>query len=122
MLLYGIQKLRSQIVAFSKPKTVRRSVNLTIKMKKIVALFNVVGYTTELYGRVIKELDEAGKLKDPAYLNRVVAQQADGLLIIDVWDSEEALNEFAEVLVPILLKNGVTPAQPTLLPLVDITL
>jgi hypothetical protein len=122
MLLYGIQKLRSQIVAFSKPKTVRHSVNLTIKMKKIVALFNVVGYTTELYGRVIKELDEAGKLKDPAYLNRVVAQQADGLLIIDVWDSEEALNEFAEVLVPILLKNGVTPAQPTLLPLVDITL
>jgi hypothetical protein len=122
MLLYGIQKLRSQIVAFSKPKTVRRSVNPKIKMKKIVALFNVVGYTTELYGRVIKELDEAGKLKDPAYLNRVVAQQADGLLIIDVWDSEEALNEFAEVLVPILLKNGVTPAQPTLLPLVDITL
>jgi hypothetical protein len=122
MLLYGIQKLRSQIVAFSKPKTVRRSINPKIKMKKIVALFNVVGYTTELYGRVIKELDEAGKLKDPAYLNRVVAQQADGLLIIDVWDSEEALNEFAEVLVPILLKNGVTPAQPTLLPLVDITL
>ena len=50
-----------------------------------------------------------------------MAQQTDGLLIIDVWESEEALNEFAETLVPILIKNGVTPAQPTLLPLLDIT-
>jgi hypothetical protein len=90
-------------------------------MKKIVALFNVVGYTAEQYRQVIKELDALGKLKQPAYLNRVVAQQTDGLLIIDVWESEEALNEFAETLVPILIKNGVTPAQPTVLPLLDIT-
>ncbi len=70
---------------------------------------------------VIKELDAAGKLKDPAYINRVVAQQDDGLLIIDVWESEEALNEFAETLVPLLIKNGVTPARPTVLPLIDFT-
>lgn len=91
-------------------------------MKKIVALFNVVGYTAEQYEQVTKELDAAGKLKGPAYINRVVAQQADGLLIIDVWESEEALNVFAESLVPILIKHGVTPAKPTLLPLVDITM
>jgi hypothetical protein len=90
-------------------------------MKKIVALFNVVGYTTEQYSLVIDELGAAGKLKDPAYINRVVAQQADGLLIIDVWKSEEALNEFSETLVPILIKNGVTPARPTVLSLIDIT-
>ncbi|MDQ3552026.1 MAG: hypothetical protein M3413_10890 [Bacteroidota bacterium] len=88
-------------------------------MKKIVALFNVVGYTAEQYSKVIKELEAAGKLKDPAYINRIVAQQSDGLLIIDVWESEEALNAFAETLVPILIKNGVTPAKPTLLPLLD---
>ncbi len=90
-------------------------------MEKIVALFNVVGYTAEQYSQVIKDLEAAGKLKNPAYINRVVAQQADGLLIIDVWESEEALNEFAETLVPILIKNGVTPVQPILLPLLDIT-
>ncbi len=90
-------------------------------MKKIVALFNVVGYTAEQYSQVIKDLGASGKLKDPAYINRVVAKQPDGLLIIDVWESEEALNEFAETLVPILIKNGVKPAQPTILPLLDIT-
>jgi hypothetical protein len=90
-------------------------------MKKIVALFNVVGYTPEQYSQVIKELEASGKLKDPAYINRVVAQQPDGLLIIDVWESEEALNKFSETLIPLLIKNGVTPAKPTLLPLLDIT-
>jgi hypothetical protein len=90
-------------------------------MKKVVALFNVVGYTTEQFSQVIKELEAAGKLKDPAYIHRVVAQQTDGLLIIDVWESEEALNEFGETLVPLLIKHGVTPARPTVLPLVNIT-
>ncbi len=89
-------------------------------MKKIVALFNIVGYTAEQYSQVLKEMEAAGKMKDPAYINHVVAQQTDGLLIIDVWESEEALNEFSETLVPILIKNGVTPAQPTLLPLLNI--
>jgi hypothetical protein len=90
-------------------------------MKKVVALFNVVGYTAEQFSQVIKELEAAGKLKDPAYIHRVVAQQTDGLLIIDVWESEEALNEFGETLLPILIKHGVTPARPTVLPLIDIT-
>ncbi len=90
-------------------------------MKKIVALFNVVGYTAEQFSLVIKDLEAAGKLKDPAYIHRIVAQQTDGLLIIDVWESEEALNEFGETLTPILIKNGVTPARPIVLPLIDIT-
>ena len=90
-------------------------------MGKIVALFNVVGYTAEQYSKVIEDLETAGKLKDPAYIHRVVAQQADGLLIIDVWESEAALSSFADTLVPILVKHGVTPAKPTLLPLLDIT-
>ncbi|MDX2046322.1 MAG: hypothetical protein SFU87_06025 [Chitinophagaceae bacterium] len=89
-------------------------------MKKIVAQFNVVGYKPEQYSQVIKDLEAAGKWKNPALINHVVAHQTDGLLITDVWESEEALNEFSETLVPILVKNGVTPARPTLLPLLSI--
>ena len=89
-------------------------------MKKIVALFNVVGYTAEQYSHVVKEMEAAGKMIDPAYISHTVAQQTDGLLIIDVWETEAALNKFAEALVPVLIKNGVTPAQPTVLPLLTI--
>jgi hypothetical protein len=37
------------------------------------------------------------------------------MLVTDVWESEELLNKFSEKLIPILKKNGVTPAKPTLL-------
>jgi hypothetical protein len=89
-------------------------------MKKIVAQFNIPGFTAEKYSQTIKDLDAAGKEKSAGRLNHVAAQQPDGLLIIDVWESEEALNEFSKTLIPILIKNGVTPAKPELLPLHNI--
>jgi hypothetical protein len=89
-------------------------------MKKIVAIFNVVGFTPESYKQTLKDLESAGKETSKGRLNHVAAQQKDGLLIIDVWESEEALNEFYKTLVPTLLKNGVTPAQPTIIPLHNI--
>ena len=91
-----------------------------IQLKKIAAQFNVVGFTAKQYSQVIKDLESAGKEKSSGRLNHVAAQQTDGLLITDVWESEEALDKFSETLVPILKKNGVTPAQPTLLPLLNI--
>jgi hypothetical protein len=89
-------------------------------MKKIVAQFNMPGFTDEKYRQTLKDLEAAGKEKSSGRLNHVAAQQEDGLLIIDVWESEEALNKFSETLLPILIKNGVKPAQPTLLPLHNI--
>lgn len=86
-------------------------------MEKIVAQFNVVGFTPEQYNQVIKDLEAAGKENYAGRLCHIAAQQPDGLLVTDVWESEEALNMFSETLVPILQKNGVTPAQPILFPL-----
>ena len=91
-----------------------------MKMKKVVAQFNVVGFSAEQYNQVLKDLEAAGKDKSAARLNHVAVQQPDGLLIIDVWESEEALNKFSETLIPVLVKNGVTPAQPVVLPLHNI--
>jgi hypothetical protein len=89
-------------------------------MKKIVATFNIPGFTAEQYSKTLKDLEAAGKEKFAGRLNHVAAQQKDGLLIIDVWESEEALNEFSKTLIPVLTKNGVTPAQPVILPLHNI--
>ena len=89
-------------------------------MKKVVAEFNVVGFTAEQYNRVIQDLEAAGKEVSEGRINHVAAEKPDGLLIIDVWESEEALNRFSKTLVPVLEKNGVKPAQPTVLPLHNI--
>ena len=89
-------------------------------MKKIVAQFNMVGFTAEKYSQTIKDLDAAGKEKSSGRINHVAAELTNGLLIIDVWESEEALNEFSKTLIPILIKNGVTPAKPVIFPLHNI--
>jgi hypothetical protein len=89
-------------------------------MEKIVAQFNVVGFKPEQYSQVIKDLEAAGKEKYAGRLLHIAAQQSDGLFITDVWESKEALDQFSETLVPIMIQNGVTPAQPILLPLHNI--
>ena len=89
-------------------------------MKKVVAQFNVVGMTAQQYDQAIKDLIAAGKGTGQGRLYHVAAQQADGLFITDVWESEEALMKFSETLIPILVKLGVTPAQPTLTPVHNI--
>ena len=89
-------------------------------MKKIVAQFNVVGMTAQQYDQTLKELAAAGKGNGPGRLYHIAAQQTDGIFVTDVWESEEALNKFAETLIPILIKNGVTPAQPTITPVHNI--
>ena len=82
-------------------------------MKKIVAQFNVVGLTSQQYTQANKDLEAAGKGKPSGRLYHVAAEQANGFYMIEVWESEEALNEFAEKLIPVLVKNGITPAPPT---------
>ena len=89
-------------------------------MKKIVAQFNQVGFTAEIYSQVIKDLESAGKGNPSGRIYHVAVQQADGMFITDLWESEEALKEFSETLIPIIIKNGGTPAQPTLLPVHNI--
>ena len=90
-------------------------------MKKIVAQFNVVGLTAQQYSQANKDLEAAGKGKPYGRLFHVAAQHADGFFMTEVWESEEALKEFGETLIPILVKNGITHAQPaTVLPVHNI--
>jgi hypothetical protein len=89
-------------------------------MKKIVAQFNIAGFTEQKYSQTIKDLEAAGVGKPSGRLYHIAAQQGNGMIVTDVWESEETLNKFSEKLIPILLKNGVTPAKPLLLPLHNI--
>ena len=89
-------------------------------MKKIIAQFNVIDMNTQKYQHVIKDLEAAGQGKPSGRIYHVAAEQANGMLVTDVWESEETLNEFSKTLIPILVKNGVTPAQPTLTPVHNI--
>jgi hypothetical protein len=89
-------------------------------MKSILAQFNIVDFTVPKYEQTIKDLKAAGVGNPSGRLYHVVTMQPVGMLVTDVWESEEKLNKFSETLIPILQKNGVTPARPTLFPVHNI--
>ena len=82
----------------------------------VIAHFDVPGMTSQQYDRVIAELEEAGLGAPPARRVHVAGPTDDGWLVTDVWDSADDLQQFAQVLMPILVRNGVTPPQPAVLP------
>lgn len=86
-------------------------------MKKIVAVFNIPGMTAKQYDNVMQDLAAAGAKQQAARPYHFAAPSKNGWTVVDIWDSAEALNEFAGTLVPLLVKNGVTPSEPQVMEL-----
>ena len=89
-------------------------------MNKIIVSFEFPGMTSEHYDKVMDELNKTGSLVNSGLIEHQCGVNSKGVFVFDVWESEEALNKFSETLIPILLKNGVKPAQPVILPLHNI--
>ena len=89
-------------------------------MSTIVAVFEVPGMTSEQYDRSIKELESAGAGNPKGRLYHVASSKSGGWFVVDVWESDELLNQFAQTLMPILQKIGVTPPQPQVYPVHNI--
>lgn len=73
------------------------------------------GGTLDQYDQVIEKMgyEPRGKGADPAYFHWVT-QTDDGLLVVDVWESQEDFDEFAEsTMGPITAEVGVSPPQIT---------
>ena len=89
-------------------------------MQKVIAQFTLPGMTSVQYDQVIKDLCAAGHEHPERRICHVASELPDGWYVIDIWDSAEALTEFAGILMPILAQNGVTPPQPVLLPVYNV--
>ena len=65
------------------------------------------------YDQVIKDLEDAGYGAPRGRLSHVAARKDNGsYFVVDVWESAEDLERFAQVLVPLIEKAGGKP--PTL--------
>src|SRR5262245_449448 len=88
-------------------------------MSKIVALFQFddAGLTKETYEKVLNELKDQGKMYDERRPSHVAFQKGPNWCVIDVWNSEEELNDFAQnTLFPIFNKFNVSPEPPQVYP------
>jgi hypothetical protein len=97
---------------------VARTLNPEATMKQmVIANFDVPGMSAATYDLVIADLQRAGAGAPAGRRYHAAAPKDGGWWVTDVWDSAEDLDRFAKVLMPILVKNGVTPPRPAVLPL-----
>lgn len=90
-------------------------------MKEVLVYFNFPQGTKEQYDNVWKDLKAAGHASPKGLIYHVGAAGPEGgFMVVDVWESEEALNEFGNVLRPILAKNDVVEAPLRVLPIYNI--
>jgi hypothetical protein len=86
-------------------------------MSKIVAIFDLPGYTQKNYDDIVAELKAAGGFANDNRPSHVAFQKGDNWCVIDVWNSQEALMEFGQnTLFPIFAKLGLTPQTPQIFP------
>ena len=86
----------------------------------ITAIFKVPTMTSEQYDKAIKELEVKGVGAPDGRLHHVASLDGGGLLVVDIWESEEKLDKFSQVLIPTLEGVGVTPAEPEIRPVHNI--
>lgn len=86
-------------------------------MGKIVIVFELAGMTHKEYDAIMDELKAQGKTFNESRPSHVSFNKDGKWCVVDVWDSEEALNEFVSgTLAPIFLQLGLTPPQPSVYP------
>lgn len=74
--------------------------------------------TVEQYDQIIKQLDEAGYGNPPGRLSHTAALKDNGsYFVVDVWESPEALEQFAQVLAPLIEAVGGVPPDLKISPL-----
>ncbi len=86
----------------------------------ITAVFKVPTMTSERYDKAVKELEVKGVGAPDGRLHHVASLDGGGLLVVDIWESEEKLDKFSQVLIPTLEGVGVTPAEPEIRPVHNI--
>ena len=76
--------------------------------------------TAQRYSDIVKQLETAGAGSPKGRLYHASFGDPNDLHVFDVWDSQADFDAFGAVLMPIMAKVGVTPAQPQIAPIHNI--
>ena len=86
-------------------------------MKHVVVQFNFPHASLQQYDGVWDDLRASGNAHPKGLISHVGAPTPDGgLLVVDVWESEEAFNAFGKTLMPLIAKQDIEMVQPKIFP------
>jgi hypothetical protein len=79
--------------------------------------FHPKSLSASQYDTAIKDLDAAGAGHPAGRLHHSCFGPDNGLMVFEVWESQQAFDNFGTALMPILHKVGVDPGTPDVMPL-----
>ncbi|MBL1083693.1 hypothetical protein JK359_17250 [Streptomyces actinomycinicus] len=88
----------------------------------IIVIFDIPGGGQELYDACIDRLTGGGgftSLADipaPGLISHAAGPVGGGWRVVDVWESEEALENFSKILQPVLSELGHSDGEPQIIP------
>lgn len=86
-------------------------------MKQVVVQFNFPNCSLQQYDNVWNDLRATGNAHPKGLVSHVGAPTPDGgLLVVDVWESEEAFNEMGKTLMPLIIKQDIQLVPPKIFP------
>jgi hypothetical protein len=85
-------------------------------MNQVTVYFDFPTVTQKQYESVWDELKASGHSHPKGLIFHVGARSKNGgLFVTDVWESEQAFKDFANVLTPIIQKKGLDMVEPEIL-------
>lgn len=76
---------------------------------------NPEALTAAHYDQIVAELEDAGEGRPAGRTFHCAFGPADKLMIFDIWDSQQAFEEFGKVLMPLVAKTGVELGEPAIM-------
>jgi hypothetical protein len=81
----------------------------------VLIRFAPASLTAEQYDESVRKLEEAGEFPPDGMQLHVCFGSEGNLRVSEVWDSQEQLQAFGELLMPVLADVGIEPGEPELL-------
>ena len=78
----------------------------------IVVRFTPTALTAEQYDETVRKLEEAGEIPADGLDYHVCFSGDGGLLVSEIWDSQEKFDAFGEKLMPVLSEVGIDAGEP----------
>ncbi len=82
----------------------------------IAIYFHPKSLSTAQYDEAISELDAAGAGHPAGRIHHSCFGPDHDLMVYEVWESQQAFEDYGTVLMPILHKAGIDPGTPDLMP------
>jgi hypothetical protein len=79
---------------------------------KIAVYFHPKSLSQQQYGSAIAELEAAGASHPAGRVHHSCFGPEGDLMVYEIWESQQAFEEYGHVLMPILQRTGIDPGTP----------